>query len=341
MILLASLLLELVLLAVKGYKTRKVEILLKMAAFMGIVNSVAYYMIVGLTASFGEQLLFPVICTVVAKIFSVWIFLQTSKAEKKNCPVFLLVLLLSLCLHGYPIVGIASELVQLLFLLYIERQMPVEEEKPLIRQRENNQYLATIEESYRKNRALMHDLQNHIIALRSLAEAKEYEKLLAYTDSMAEKVAENLFPVRSGNLVLDALLADKYHTARRNQIFVEFVSVRYQADLDSDDLCTVIGNLFDNAITENRKSNHAEERRISVSICTQEEWLTVELKNPLFHTISVKNGLPASEKPDVEHHGIGLRNVRRVCDAYSGELLWNDSDGIFTVTARLKVTSNT
>ncbi len=341
MILLASLLLDLALLAVKGYRTREMGILLKMAAFMGVVNAIAYYMIAGLTAAFGEQSLFWVICIAAAKIFSVWIFLQTEKAEKRNFPAHLLILLLSVCVHGHPIVGIVSELVQLLFLLYIERSEPVEEEPPSGRLQENRQYLATIEESYRKNRAMMHDLQNHIIALRSLAEAGEYEKLLAYTNSMTEKMAENLFPVRSGNLVLDALLADKYHIARRNQIFVEFVSVQYQADLDSGDLCTVIGNLFDNAITENRKANRTEERRISVSICTAGEWLTVELKNPLFHTINVKNGLPASEKPDVEHHGIGLRNVRRVCDAYGGELLWNDSDGIFTVTARLKVTSNT
>ena len=54
--------------------------------------------------------------------------------------------------------------------------------------------------------------------------------------------------------------------------------------------------------------------------------------------MKVQNGLPASDKPDLEHHGIGLKNVRRVCDKYHGTLLWEDTDGTFTATARLKMT---
>ena len=182
----------------------------------------------------------------------------------------------------------------------------------------------------------MHDLKNHFIVLRALAGQKEYDKLLEYTDTLSEKVSENFFPVHSGNAVLDTLLADKYHASRRNHIFVEFVSVRYDADLDSSDLCTVIGNLFDNAIAENLKTPCVEERRISVSIRTTDEYVLIEMKNPLFHELTVKNGLPASDKPDSKHHGIGLKNVRRVCNTYGGELLWNDCDGEFTMTVQLK-----
>lgn len=342
MILIVSMILDLILLVVKFSRTRHAVVTLRFLALTVIINTITCYMILGLTAAFGQNILFSTVCTLTAKIFVVWFFQQSGEREAKNVPIYFVTIVLSLCFHESPISGIATETVLLLFLLYVERSKPsLEEKTPVkIKKRESDIYLMTIEDSYRKNRELMHDLKNHIIVLRSLAEKKEYEKLLEYTDTLSEKVSENLFPVHSGNTVLDALLADKYHTARRYKIFVEFVKVNYHIDLDSSDLCTVIGNLFDNAIAENLKTSHTDDRRISISIRTTEEVLTVEISNPLFHELKIKNGLPASDKPDLEHHGIGLKNVRRVCDKYGGELIWNDADGMFTATARLKITSN-
>ena len=342
MILLISLILDAVLLVIKTVRKRNIAACLRFLSMSVLINVFAYYMILGLTKTFGYNLLFALVCSVAAKIFVIWLYLQSTKAEHKNAPVYLLTILLSLCFNDNPIFGLISDVLLLLFVIYSEHHehtnsTETSETRP---ERESSIYLKTIEDSYRKNRALMHDLKNHIIVLRSLAEKKEYDQLLDYTDSMAEKVSENLFPVHSGTTILDAILADKYHIARRNGIFVEFLTVSYNADFDSDDLCTVIGNLFDNAIAENLKTSHTEERRISISIRSNDNELTVVMKNPLFHILKIKNGLPASDKPDLEHHGIGLKNVRRVCDVYDGTLFWDDTDGIFTITAQLKMTRN-
>lgn len=315
---------------------------LRFLAMSALINSSAYYMILGLTGSYGNHFLLTSICTITAKIFIIWTYLQYGKTECGNEPAYLLTILLSLCFHRNPISGLLCETALLLYLLYREHQgkPTAQEEAAPMHDQNSRLYLKTIEESYRKNRALMHDLKNHIIVLRSLAEQKEYDKLLAYTDSMAEKVSGNLFPVHSGNIALDALLADKYHTARQKSIFVEFLHVRCDASLDNGDLCAIIGNLFDNAITENLKTECAKDRWISISIRTTGEELLIELKNPLFHPLKIQNGLPATDKPDLEHHGIGLKNVRRVCDAYGGRLLWNDTDGVFTISAQIKLSQH-
>lgn len=97
----------------------------------------------------------------------------------------------------------------------------------------------------------------------------------------------------------------------------------------------MVGNLLDNAIEENRKCREPGQRRISVRISSKEDFLRVTVTNPLFHELKVKNGLPASEKPDAEHHGMGLKNVRRICDKYGGTLVWDASDAQFMVTAEL------
>ena len=216
---------------------------LRFLAISVIINMIAFYMILGLTASFGQSILFSATCTLTAKIFIVWLFQQPGERESVNVPIYLMVIILSLCFHEKPLGGIVTETVLLLFVLYVEHSKSDPEEKDSVKKCESDIYLMIIEESYRKNRALMHDLKNHIIVLRALAEKKEYDKLLEYTDAFSEKVSENLFPVHSGNTVLDALLADKYHSARRNKIFVEFVKVNYNLDFDNGNLCTIIGNL--------------------------------------------------------------------------------------------------
>lgn len=96
-----------------------------------------------------------------------------------------------------------------------------------------------------------------------------------------------------------------------------------------------MGNLLDNAIEENEKCPDTAQRRISIGILSEEDSLHITVRNPLFHELKVKNGLPASEKPDAEHHGMGLKNVRRICDKYGGTLVWDVSETEFSVTADL------
>lgn len=85
MILSVSLVFDIALLAVKYYRSRNAAFVLRFMAFAAIANTVAYYMISGLTATFGSSILFPVTCTLTAKIFVFWLFQQT--VESDSCHV--------------------------------------------------------------------------------------------------------------------------------------------------------------------------------------------------------------------------------------------------------------
>lgn len=342
--LLLSLILDAALAAMGLVKRRGKLWLIRFAALSVIVNLNAFYLSAGLSAEFGKAAFLTAACVAAAKIFVVWIYIQKGKSAEEMLPVYLLCIAVSFCVHVNPATGLACELVLLAFCLYAEhmgeerrRREAENKEKKAGMEEEGGQslYLQAIEDSYRKNRALMHDLNNHAIAMRALADNGEYGELERYIDTFSRKVKENLFPVRSGNLVLDALLADKYQRAAGLDIPVLFEGVRYSAHIHNADLCTVIGNLLDNAIEENRKCREPGQRRISVCITSKEDLLRVTVTNPLFHELKVKNGLPVSEKPDAEHHGMGLKNVRRVCGRYGGTLIWDASDTGFSVTAEL------
>ena len=320
-------------------------LLCRFAALSVLVNMSAFYLSEGLAAELGadfsrEAVYAAAVCAAAAKLFVVWIFTQREKPAEALLPVYLLAAAVSFCFHADPAAGLACELALLIFCLYSEhmdrqREGRKAQERPGNAPGGQDLYLQTIEDSYRKNRALMHDLNNHAIAMRALADNGEYEELAQYIDTFSQKVRDNIFPVRSGSIVLDALLADKYRRAAGLDIPVVFEGVRYSAHIDNEDLCTVVGNLLDNAIEENGRCRDAGQRRISVRISSGEDSLSVTVRNPLFHELKVKNGLPVSEKPDAEHHGIGLKNVRRVCDKYGGTLLWDTPEAEFAVTVEL------
>lgn len=340
MILLMSLLLD-VGLTVTGLAKRRGKMLMcRFAAMSVLVNMSAFYLSEGLAAEFGAVAFLEAACVAAAKLFVIWIFLQKEEPAEGMLPVYLLAVAVSLCRHADPAAGLVCESILLLFVLYSDhagREGRRREAEELAEgtPRRHDLYLQTIEDSYRKNRALMHDLNNHAIAMRALADNGEYGELSQYIDTFSQKVKAGMFPVRSGSIVLDALLADKYQRAAGLDIPILFEEIRYTVDLDNEDLCTIVGNLLDNAIQENRKCRDTAKRRISISISSREDSLRVRVRNPLFHELKVKNGLPASQKPDAEHHGMGLKNVRRVCDKYGGTLVWDATETEFSVTADL------
>lgn len=342
-LLMISLVLDVFLFAIVILKGKNILQPLRFAAFSSVVNLLAYCVAYGLTESFSKNILFDIICTVAAKIFIFYIFSTFRRNVKIKSPsAYLMVFAVSLCVYSIPLSGVICGIVFLVYLLYIEYsgKDEAENKNDTTTINENSLYLRTIEGNYRKSRELWHDLNNHILSMRSLAENKLHDELEIYINSLSEKIASNAFPIKSGNIVLDALIADKYQRARKAEIYLEFESIDYRNAINDEDLCVIIGNLFDNAIEENLRSIDKNERYIKLYISSKDDMLIIRLKNPLYHELSIKSGLPSTIKPDASHHGMGLKNVRRICDKYNGELLWASENNIFEIIVRLNITSN-
>lgn len=231
-------------------------------------------------------------------------------------------------------------------------------------------YLKNVEAQYQRTRELRHDLKNHIDLLRLLLREKKYEEMEDYLRIFGESVDSLALPVRSGNLVVDALLADKAARAKREQIRVELSLCDLRGlPLRPDEICSLLGNLLDNAIEAAGRA--AEGRFLAV------EW--VERKTDYFLRVrnavpeecgsaraSEKNGSgrsgkagvaedgailgvprkrgaaestePRSRKQDRRNqvgHGLGLRSVERTVHGCGGELAVESREGQFMVAVRL------
>ncbi|MEG1863106.1 MAG: GHKL domain-containing protein [Oscillospiraceae bacterium] len=67
----------------------------------------------------------------------------------------------------------------------------------------------------------------------------------------------------------------------------------------------------------------------------RKSYLIINISNTFDGQTNLENHIYQTIKTGEGHHGIGLSNVRRVVEKYNGEILFEDKDNVFTVSAML------
>ena len=118
-----------------------------------------------------------------------------------------------------------------------------------------------------------HDLKHQITGLR--AESDE-EKRKKWIDSMEKEIAafENIS--RTGNQVLDTILAAKIFHCRKNHIQITCVADGKLLDyMHVTDICSIFGNALDNAIEHAILIPNPEKRLIHLTVSAQKGFVSV------------------------------------------------------------------
>lgn len=197
-----------------------------------------------------------------------------------------------------------------------------------------NQY-EEIKGVYMDMRGWRHDYHNHMqvmkaqLAVGNLTEIREYlnalEKDLDHVDTL----------VKSGNLMVDAILNSKLTLARRQKISVNCkVKVPEKLPVEDVDLCVILGNLMDNALEACRQIEESE-RFLRI-------YMTVN-KSQLY--LSIQNS--AKAEPDFEernyitkkrgNHGLGMKRVQTATEKYHGYLNLANEPGIFAAEVTMPI----
>lgn len=198
-------------------------------------------------------------------------------------------------------------------------------------------YLYTVESNYQRTRELWHDLRNHISLLYLLLQEEKYDQMRDYLKVFGEEVDRIALPAKSGNLIVDAVLADKAARAKRENIEVKVELCDLTGlCLKPDEICSLFGNLLDNAMEACQKVDGEKKITVTCRVWREETYLSV--RNTMEEKTSGQDNLLVSHKKDRENvvgHGLGLRSVERVVNRYGGEMVTDAEGGIFTVAVRL------
>lgn len=186
---------------------------------------------------------------------------------------------------------------------------------------------AEIRSVYMDMRGWRHDYHNHMQVMKAQLSMGNLDEIRAYLDKLEQELDRVDTYVKSGNLMVDAILNSKLTLARRQEVIVHCkTKVPKQLSVEDVDLCVILGNLLDNAL-EACALVEKGSRFLRV-------YMTVN-KSQLY--LSVQNS--AREDPDFEainyitrkrgNHGLGMKRVKAAVDKYGGYLNLANEPGIF------------
>lgn len=185
-------------------------------------------------------------------------------------------------------------------------------------------------------RAFRHDYKNHMLIVTSLLNAGLTDEAMDYLEKVkvTSGVAQQTFS--TGNFVVNAILNNKSELAKDYGIEMSFTGVVPAQGIENDDLCTVVGNLIDNAIDGAKRA--AEKKYIRVKGAVRNGFFTLSVKNAVDGVVEIKNNKIKTTKTDTKRHGIGLKNVAAVAKKYHGAAVFSCDETEFTadVTLQLK-----
>lgn len=192
-----------------------------------------------------------------------------------------------------------------------------------------------VENMYRQTRGWRHDYRNHIQTMKAYLAMGQYEELAGYLDQLDMDLNQVDTVVKTGNVMMDAVLNSKISVARAKQIAVEAkATVPQQLSIAEVDLCVILGNLLDNAIEACMQIAQESQRFIRIYIDVLQGQLYLYVINATAGKLQRRAGSYLSTKSSREH-GYGLMRMDRVVEKYHGYLDRQDEEGVFATEVLL------
>ena len=178
-----------------------------------------------------------------------------------------------------------------------------------------------------------HDYHNHMQTLKAYLSMNQLTEMSEYLDHLEEDLDSIDIAIKTGNTSVNAILSSKVSIAQRNNINVNCkASVPPSLKISDVHLCTIIGNLLDNAI-ESCQKLEVDKRFIRIYIGLFKEQLYISVTNSTNQTHRKKlTELITSKKGE---HGFGLRRIDKIVDQYDGYLNRKNEPGVFATEIML------
>lgn len=192
--------------------------------------------------------------------------------------------------------------------------------------------LNIIRQSEEKMKVLRHDMKHHLNELKLMANKHGIIEMQRYIDRMETSIQNPQEIVASGNLEIDSVLNYMLQKAREELKTVLVKVVLPEEVKHSFDVNVLLGNLLENAIEAARLT---DKKYLSVHILLKKGVLRISVENSFLVSNVIQDGktkIWKTTKPDKEQHGIGLKSVRKIVEAYDGTMEVTTENDIFNVT---------
>lgn len=184
----------------------------------------------------------------------------------------------------------------------------------------------------------MHDLKHYLAALRGEEDPVKREEVLA---DMEQAIAIQESFMNTGNQVLDVILTTKSLACNKAGITLSaMVDGSLLEGIHVKDICSLFGNLLDNAIEASQQIEDKSMRIINLSMHKKNQFIVIECSNYCLLENEIDPlTLPETTKDDKAHHGYGLKSIHQVAEKYHGAMNISTNGNWFEVKVLLGIRS--
>lgn len=220
----------------------------------------------------------------------------------------------------------------IVIILYAERAKSASDQKLHAELAEHHyamqeQYYAQLRSEQEETRAMFHDINKYMQAMRTLAAEGNVAEVNQVMDETQELFDSLTTVVDVGNSVVSVILNEYREITEDAGIPFTFdVSVPQNLGISAVDLYVLLGNTLDNAV-EACASVPAEDRYIRVQMRTYHNILFYQIENPYAKGYS--------QRSRGKGHGYGLQNVRKCVEKHNGHMSVTKDGNKFVLSMRL------
>ena len=192
----------------------------------------------------------------------------------------------------------------------------LQEKEQLNRQvRLQKQYYSALTEAVEKERKQRHNFKHQLAAIRGFLDSGDTAALREYCDGMEIGMADIAQIPYTGNPAADGVLYYYAGEAKKQHIDYTVRCRLDHLDIADTDLCCLLGNALDNAVTA--CAAYSGPREIVIASEKSGGALLLTVDNSFDGTLSLENGVLLSQKRP-HSRGIGIPSMEEICQKYDG-----------------------
>ena len=202
---------------------------------------------------------------------------------------------------------------------------------------ELNDHVHTMEKLYADIRGIRHDINDHIMILGNLLDKGRADDAATYLNEWKEGFPMPEIHARTGNPVTDIILSEKKREAEEAGIsFSEDFHYPTDSNAESTDIGIILTNALSNAI---RAAKTSDTPQVEIKSWLTRRTFFIEVRNTYAGKLPPlsESGYPETSRPDKDHHGYGLTNMKRIAEKYYGTIQLEQADRIVILTVMLMI----
>lgn len=198
------------------------------------------------------------------------------------------------------------------------------------------QYIENTNQQYDSIKKIRHDIKNQLSTVYTLIEDGEYNEAMRIIKESNDDLIKCKEYVKTNDPVVNAIVNLKLSVASAMGIKTLCVVNNDYSGIDSIDLCNLLSNTLDNAITACSVVAQNKERRLSLEIKFEDGYYLFIVRNTIAYSVLSENPDLKTSKEDTLHHGFGIKILKEISEKYNGSCHFFEDDDQFCCRIQLK-----